>query len=234
MYDEDDLLPLSALQHLAFCERQCALIHLEGQWQENRLTAQGRQFHRKADETGTESRGDLRISRGLPLRSLRLGLVGKADVVEFHRVRKETSDPSAPAAKLPGVQGLWRPLPVEYKRGRPKPGSEDEVQLCAQALCLEEMFGADVPEGALFYGQPWKRFPVPLGPNLRDETEKLAERLHELMESKVTPPAVKMPRCRNCSLSEICLPRSTGLNSSASGYLEKLIDEALGQGGTDK
>ncbi len=231
MYDQDDLLPISALQHLAFCERQCALIHLEGQWMESRLTAEGRQLHRKADAPGTESRGNLRISRGLPLRSLRLGLVGKADVVEFHRVRSGSSAPDeqfTPAARLPGVAGLWRPLPVEYKRGHPKSGPEDEIQLCAQALCLEEMLGADVPEGALFYGQPWQRQSIAIGPELREETEKLVGRLHGMFDNKRTPAAVRMPKCRSCSLNEICLPQPAGRNARASGYLDRFIDEAFG------
>ena len=133
MYSEDDLLPISALQHLAFCERQWALIHLEGVWAENQLTAEGRVMHDRAHEPGTESRGDIRISRGLRLRSLRLGLSGIADVVEFHRCgRPDDVD----GVCLPGVSGSWAPFPVEYKRGRPKSGPFDEIQLCAQALCL--------------------------------------------------------------------------------------------------
>src|SRR5690348_6204744 len=140
MYSEEDLLPLSALQHLAFCERQWALIHLEGAWAENQLTAEGRVMHDRVHEPGIESRGDVKISRGLRLRSLRLGLCGIADVVEFHRrgrredatVANERVPPDA--VRLPSVPGLWTPFPVEYKRGRPKSGPFDEIQLCAQAL----------------------------------------------------------------------------------------------------
>lgn len=140
---EDDLLPLSGLQHLAFCERQWALIHIEQSWAENRLTAQGRVLHNRAHDGPPESRPGLRIARGLRLRSLRLGLSGQADVVEFY--------PAPDGIALPGETGLWRPFPVEYKRGRPKAGRCDEVQLCAQALCLEEMFARPIPSGALFY-----------------------------------------------------------------------------------
>src|SRR5579859_4686917 len=148
MYSEEDLLPISALQHLAFCERQWALIHLEGVWAENQLTAEGRVIHDRAHEPGTESRGDVRVSRGLRLRSLRLGLSGIADVVEFHRCgrRGDTSGKGlvASGVALPSVSGSWAPFPVEYKRGRPKSGPFDEIQLCAQALCLEEMLGVPV------------------------------------------------------------------------------------------
>jgi CRISPR-associated exonuclease Cas4 len=133
VFSEDELLPISALQHLAFCERQWALIHLEGAWAENQLTAEGRVMHDRAHEPGTESRGDIRISRGLRLRSLRLGLSGIADVVEFHRCGRPDD---ADGIRLLGVSGSWAPFPVEYKRGRPKSGPFDEIQLCAQALCL--------------------------------------------------------------------------------------------------
>lgn len=135
MFSEDTLLPISALQHLLFCERQCALIHIEGLWAENRLTVEGQHLHRKAHEGPDETRGDLRVVRGLALRSLRLGLIGKADVVEFQS--DERSD------------GPRRPFPVEYKRGKPKSHEADRVQLCAQALCLEEMLAVAVPEGAI-------------------------------------------------------------------------------------
>ncbi len=141
----DDLLPLSGLQHLVFCERQFALIHVEGLWAENTLTISGRQLHERADLPGQSLGAAVRVARALPLRSDRLGLAGKADVVEFHR----EADVDA------GI--LWRPFPVEYKRGRPKPGGADEVQLCAQAICLEEMLGLEVPRGALFYGSTRRR-----------------------------------------------------------------------------
>ena len=138
MFTEDDLLPISALQHLLFCERQCALIHVEGLWADNVLTVEGTHMHRRSDEGADEKRDGVRIVRALPLRSLRLGLAGRADVVEFHR-----GEPGA----------AWAPFPVEYKRGRAKRERCDQVQLCAQALCLEEMLGVEIPAGALFYGQ---------------------------------------------------------------------------------
>ena len=174
MYTEDDLLPLSALQHLIFCERQCALIHIEQAWAENLFTAEGRIMHERVHEEGRESRGDIRVEHGLSLRSLRLGLIGKADVVEFHRWKG----------------GSWLPFPVEYKRGKPKKDNSDRVQLCAQALCLEEMLNIAVPEGALFYGKNRRRAEVVFDIPLRKETEDAAIRLHELIASGRTPKPV--------------------------------------------
>lgn len=221
MYSEDDLLPLSGLQHLAFCERQWALIHLEGQWAENRLTAEGRRLHERVDEGGGERRGDLRIARGLPLRSLRLGLSGKADVVEFRRAPGD-----ADGARLPGVAGSWCPRPVEYKRGRPKRDRSDEIQLCAQALCLEEMLGAPVPEGSLFYGTTRRRLDVLLDAGLRLETEDLAARMHALRAAGRTPTARFEPKCERCSLLDLCVPRTTGGTKQVAGYLSRIAREA--------
>lgn len=222
MHTESDLLPLSALQHLVYCERQCALIHLEGVWVENRFTAEGGVLHARADERQTESRGDLRVARGLPLRSLRLGLSGRADTVELHR-----PEGSGGGAVLPGVPGRWRLYPVEYKRGRPKSLPCDEVQLCAQALCLEEMLETEVPEGALFYGRTRKRKSVPFTRELRHLTESSAARLHELLAEGVTPPPVNDARCERCSLAPACLPRAP--SRSARGYLQRTLTSALAE-----
>jgi len=210
MYSEDDLLPISALQHLAFCERQWALIHLEQQWAENRLTAEGCQLHERADEGHHQTKEGVRICRGLNLRSLRLGLTGKADVVEFH----------------PDTGGSPRPFPIEYKRGRPKPDHRDEVQLCAQALCLEEMLNVEVTNGALFYGQPRRRTAVAFDAELRGETERLAARLHELYAARITPKARYEKKCDSCSLYSICLPKTTGV-SSAQRYLKRAVAASL-------
>lgn len=206
LFSEDELLPLSALQHLMFCERQCALIHIEQLWSENRLTAEGRNLHARVHEADDESRGDLRIVRGLRLRSLRLGLVGQADVVEFHK------------------QGdAWLPFPVEYKRGKPKPEVCDEVQLCAQGLCLEEMLAAAIPEGAIFYGQPRRRHQVVLDTVLRAQTEAAARRLHELIDRGDTPSAVYEKKCESCSMLNLCMPRTAGQRKSAARYLREMI-----------
>jgi CRISPR-associated exonuclease Cas4 len=212
MYSEADLLPLSGLQHLVYCERQWALIHIEQQWAENRLTAEGRQMHDRAHEQHEEWREGIRISRGLAVRSLRLGLSGKVDVVEFH----------------PQVGGLSQPFPIEYKHGRPKPDRCDEVQLCAQTLCLQEMLGVEVPRGAIFYGQPRRRMEVIFDAALRSETEALAARLHSLYSARVTPPAVYSPKkCDRCSLLAICLPKSAGEGHSVRSYLRRSLKAAL-------
>jgi CRISPR-associated exonuclease Cas4 len=216
MYSEDDLLPISALQHLAFCERQWALIHLEQQWVENRLTAEGRQLHERADGGHNQTREGVRICRGLHLRSLRLGLTGKADVVEFH----------------PDGAGNMRPFPIEYKRGRPKPDRRDEVQLCAQALCLEEMLNVEIASGALFYGQPRRRTNVLFDASLRAETESLAARLHQLNTSRVTPKAKYEKKCDSCSLYSICLPRSSEARS-AQKYLKRAVAAAIADTGNE-
>ena len=212
MYSEDDLLPLSALQHLLFCERQCAFIHVEQAWVENRFTAEGRIMHERVHEADKKSRGDVRIEYSMPMRSLRLGVVGKADVVEFHRDTGHSED-------------LWRPFPVEYKRGKPKKGNYDKVQLCAQALCLEEMLNIDVPEGALFYGKTRRRQDVIIDNDLRKETEDAAKRLHELFNSGRTPGPVYRKKCDSCSFISLCLPKTFEKKSSVSSYLANAAKE---------
>lgn len=210
-YSEDQLLPLSALQHLLFCERQCAMIHIEQAWDENRLTVQGRLLHERVHDGDDETRHDVRIVRGLRLRSLRLGLVGVADVVEFH-------SPSSPNLKSQRI-----PFPVEYKRGKAKANRCDEVQLCAQAMCLEEMLGTEVPAGAIFYGAPRRRMQVPLDGHLRLVVGQAAERLHRLIAAGLTPPAVYEKKCESCSLLHLCLPETAGRGKSATRYLSQII-----------
>lgn len=222
MFQEDDLLPISALQHLIFCERQCALIHIEGVWAENELTVRGSLLHEKVDSgEPPESRRDLRIVRGLPLRSFRLGLTGKADVVEFHRVSPD-GDLSGASVELEGLKDRWRPFPVEYKRGKPKRNACDEVQLCAQALSIEEMLSVRIPGGALFYGKTRRRLDVSFDTSLRSLTERAARRLHELFDSGTTPPAILEPKCENCSLKNHCLPAASNTVRSASKYLNQI------------
>lgn len=211
MFSEDQLLPLSALQHLLFCERQCALIHVEQAWEENRLTVEGRNLHERVHAQDGETRPGVRIARGLRLRSLRLGLAGIADVVEFHHEART-------AAKGPG-----QPFPVEYKRGKPKPDESDKVQLCAQALCLEEMLECTIPRGALFYGTTRRRLEVEFDAPLRDLTARTAVRLHSLVEGGGTPPAVYGPKCETCSLLHLCLPRPRRNEGAVKRYLERMI-----------
>ena len=345
-FSEDDLLPLSAPADLVFCERRAALHHLEGIWTDNVFTVEGTFMHQRVhSEEPLESRGDLRIARGLRLRSLRLGLSGIADVVEFHRVggheplgtgdqnasgiplldkegargwltrapdsapttptpfsaeersrsqreefradphsqaespatlpsesldsrhsresgnpfcsggvdsclrggdehstlisgaRPQTDDnlrmpsPGArqgsalpPGVPLPGARGLWQPFPVEYKRGRLRREEGYEVQLCAQALCLEEMLTVAVPVGAVFYGQPRKRLEVVFGEELRRETGTAAARLHELIRARNTPPARYEKKCESCSLLTLCMPKTTGGRKSVDRYLAGMLE----------
>jgi CRISPR-associated exonuclease Cas4 len=216
-FSEDDLLPLSALQHLLFCERQCALIHVERVWVDNPLTVEGSHLHQRVDAGEPESRGEVRTARALPLQNLRLGLSGKADAVELHRLPANGEG----GAVLPGASGRWRPFPVEYKRGKPKSHRADEVQLCAQALCLEEMLGTEVPAGALFYGQTRRRLEVAFDPALRRLTEESAARLHEIFTSGLTPRAIREPKCDQCSLLGVCLPDAPA--TSARRYLANVL-----------
>jgi CRISPR-associated exonuclease Cas4 len=184
---EDGLVPLSALQHWLFCPRQCALIHVEGLWAENAATAEGRVLHEKVDAGGFETRPGVRVARGLQLRSLALGVAGRADVVELR------GDPPTP-------------FPVEYKRGKPKAHRADEVQLCAQAICLEEMLDVPVPEGALFYGLKRRRTSVAFDAELRALTARVAAAVRADFAARRTPLPVRVPGCRACSLEDACRP----------------------------
>lgn len=211
-FDEDALLPISALQHLLFCERQCALIHVEGLWAENRLTVEGKHLHERADSGVTEIRDGVRTARSLSIRSLRLGLTGRADVVELYVERDGA---------------VRRAVPVEYKRGRPKGDDSDRVQLCAQAICLEEMLGVPVPDGALYYGQTRRRTQVVFDAALRDTTARAAARLHGMVRSGETPPAVRAPKCDGCSLIDLCLPAPATGRRSARRYAEGALAASL-------
>lgn len=223
---ESELLPLSALQHLEFCPRQCALIHLEQAWEENALTAEGRILHEKTDAAKPEWRGGVRIARSLRIRSLRLGLAGVADVVEFHPLSPLDSDKSQ-GIRLPGMQGRWLPFPVEYKRGKPKKNDADRVQLCAQALCLQEMLSIPVPGGALFYGETRRRLDVAFDESLRQKTEALTADLHALLQIGKTPSATYEAKCDRCSLLEICMPKLPGRTSPVNRFVSKNIRAAM-------
>jgi CRISPR-associated exonuclease Cas4 len=211
IYAETDLIQLSALQHYLFCPRQCALIHVEQIWEESGLTAEGRLLHERVDEGGAEKRRDVKRVFGLPIRCLRLGIVGKADVVEFHRQ----------------TDGRWLPYPVEHKRGRRKKEDWDRVQLCAQALCLEEMLGVSVPEGALFYGKEQRREVVEIGDALRRETEEVAAAVYRMLMEARTPAPKYAPKCDSCSLVDVCLPRNLGGGRAGrvARYLKKALEE---------
>ncbi|HYO10913.1 MAG TPA: CRISPR-associated protein Cas4 [Tepidisphaeraceae bacterium] len=278
MFDESDLLPISALQHLLYCPRQCALIHVERLWAENRLTVEGRQLHAKAHQPRGDRRGGVRTVRGLALRSLSLGLFGVADVVEFH-----DPPPGGDAAaagrgargggagggegagdgggEMAGTgQGVGADagggemagagqgdgadaggrgggalaaaaklvLPIEYKRGLPKKHDADRVQLCAQALCLEEMLGVRIERGLLFYGKTRRREQVALTPALRELTARTAARLHETLASGRTPAAqYEKSKCDRCSLKSLCLPETLLGSERASRYLGRMLTAVL-------
>ena len=197
LFTEDQLLPISALQHLIFCERQCALIHLERLWAENHFTVEGNQLHQRAHGEGDEKgrpriENGIRVERGIFVRSSELGIWGQTDVVEFH-------PPKSPADS-------GNVIPIEYKRGKPKKNDSDRVQICAQALCLEERLGVAIPKGYLFYGKRKRRTDVEFTDGLRDLTLTTIRRLHEMIASRVTPTAVRQPKCESCSLIELCMP----------------------------
>lgn len=224
MYTEDDLLPLSGLSQLAFCERRWALIHVERQWEENVFTAQGEVLHEKAHSGGIESRPGVLIRRTLPLRSLCLGLSGQADIVEFL-----PCEAGEPGIRMPRRKGLWRPYPVEYKRSRDRHGGMSyQLQLCAQALCLEEMLKTPVPCGAIFDGRARRRVELGLDGSLRELVEQTAARMHELHRLTLTPPPEHTRKCGSCSLKSACLPE-TSAAAQASVYLHRSVLSCLRQ-----
>lgn len=226
MYTEDDLLPISGLQHLLFCPRRAALVYLEGVWDNNKFTAVGNLVHERVHSSESESRGNVKITRGLLMRSMRLGLTGKADVVEFHRTaplsRDEFDHTGAGALSLPqdGEKAFWQPFPVEYKSGYLRHEEGYEVQLCAQALCLEEMLGISVPRGAIFYSRTGRRLDVTFDGTIRSGTEEAARSFHELINSGVTPKASYHKKCEKCSLVEHCLPKVTGESRTVTRYVD--------------
>jgi CRISPR-associated exonuclease Cas4 len=201
---EDGLIPLSALQHHLFCPRQCALIHVEQLWAEDGATAEGRILHERVDAAHGETRPDVRVARGIALRSLALGVSGRADVVEF-------------------IGRPPRPFPVEYKRGKPKPHRADEVQLCAQAICLEEMLAVTVPNGALFYGKTRRRTSVAFDAGLRALTARIAAEARANIQAGHTPPPIPMPACRVCSMQDMCQPTRLADPPPVSAWLRDQI-----------
>ena len=224
VFTEEDFLPLSALADLVYCERRAALHHLEFIWNDNLFTVEGTNLHEKVHgEDTTEVRDDIRIARGLRLRSLRLGLSGKTDVVEFHRVHDDGL-----GIHLIDAPGIWLPMPVEYKRGFLRKEEGYEVQLCAQALCLEEMLDVLIPAGAIYFGKTRRRLDIVFNEDLRQETRNAAAHLHELLNEGITPNAVAGPKCKRCSLLDLCLPAATGGRQSARKYLMKGMAEAIG------
>ena len=218
MYSESDMLMISGLQHLQFCPRQWGLIHLEQLWAENVLTVEGNIMHERVHSDESESRGDIIIARGLRICSHVYGITGQSDVVEFHRIENL---PLEDTVKLNGKNGLWKPYPIEYKRGKPKINQCDEVQLCAQAFCIEEMLKVNISKGAFFYGQPRRRHEVNIDSTLRAETAELITNMHELYNKRITPTASYSKKCNKCSMYELCQPKITGINKKVLQYIQQ-------------
>lgn len=211
-YAEDNYLQLSGIQHFAFCPRQWALIHIEDRWVENYLTASGRVLHNKVhNDTVLEKRGGLLIARGLKVSSRQLGISGECDVVEFHRTAK--------GFMLKGCQGHYIAYPVEYKRGVCKVNDCDRLQLCAQAMCLEEMLNDNIPEGSLYYGKSRRREVVTLTVELREKVKSMVQRMHELTSREHTPQAIWSNKCNTCSLKDECVATITRRKKSIEKYL---------------
>ncbi len=218
-YTSDELLPLSGIQHFLFCRRQWALIHVERQWQDNVLTAEGKLLHQRVDDPFlTETRNGVITARSVPVASYRLGLTGICDVVEFTL--------SSEGVSLPGKNGLYQPAPVEYKRGKPKPDACDNAQLCAQAICLEEMLSVAIPAGFLYYGEIRHRIEVELNGELRRLVEEMADEMHAYFQRGYTPRVRPFKGCRSCSLAEVCLPELQEDSVSASKYIQQHIDDS--------
>lgn len=214
MYEEEEFLSLSGLQHFAFCRRQWALIHIEQAWQENLLTVQGQFLHEKAHEAASEKRGAVIITRSMQVFSRELGIRGVCDIVELHR------DDNGVA--IHGRDGKYRPIPIEYKRGKPKEGEEDVLQPCAQAMCLEEMLVCEIPQGCLFYGETRRRLPIVFDEMLRKRVRGNLEEMHGYYRRGYTPRVRPSKACKACSLADLCLPR-LGKIHSASDYLRSAL-----------
>jgi CRISPR-associated exonuclease Cas4 len=218
MYKEDEYISLSGIQHFSFCRRQWALIHIEQQWEENLRTVEGNLLHKNAHDKGfTEKRGDIIISRGMPVHSRVLGISGECDVVEFHR----KDDEGIPLFER---EGRYIPIPVEYKHGEPKKDDTDILQLMAQAICLEEMLCCEIKLGYMYYEEIRHRVPVEFSDELREKTRKLFEEMHQMYNRRHTPKVKRTKACNACSLKELCLP-VLNKNRSVKEYISSKIEE---------
>ena len=229
-YTSEELLPLSGIQHFLFCRRQWALIHIEQQWKDNFLTVEGKIMHKRVDDPYfTETRKGIITARAVPVASYRLGLSGICDVVEF------TLLPPSPAGrgaggegdgvKLPNKEGLYLAAPVEYKRGKEKHDHSDETQLCAQAMCLEEMLSVSIPNGYLYYGETRHRVEIELTATLRSLVKDMSDEMHNYFSRGYTPKVKTHKGCRSCSLADICLPVLNEKVITASKYIKENIEE---------
>lgn len=220
MYTDDDLILISGLQHITFCERQWMLIHVEQLWADNILTSEGEHLHANVHQVGRDSRGEIKLATGLHLHSLKLGLYGVADMVEFHRDDEN-------GVIIPGFKDKtkkWLPYPIEYKRGSKRWDAADEIQMCAQAICLEEMLNCIIPEGALYYGEPKRRTKIELTDALRRMVAEKCKRAR-LLASGTTSPVYKTGKqCKSCSMLEYCMPKHTHFADRSQRYLESIFN----------
>ena len=217
MYNEDEFLQLSGIQHFAFCRRQWALIHIEMQWKENLRTVEGQILHENAHNPEmNEKRGNVIVVRAMPVHSRKMGVSGECDVVEFHKSDK--------GAHINGREGVYMPVPVEYKRGEPKSDNIDILQLAAQALCLEEMFCTDINYGYIYYGETRHRLKVDFDDEIRNEVVRLLEEMHLYYRRGYTPKVKISKKCNACSLKDLCVP-VLNKNKSVAEYIDKFISE---------
>jgi CRISPR-associated exonuclease Cas4 len=222
MFNEDQLIPISTLAHAVFCWRRVSLIYIEQLWQENVATLEGSQLHEKVHQEGSvETRGNLRLIRGLRLRSFTYGITGKADMVEFHRI----DDPAGEGYRFANSPYLWQPFPVEYKRGKLRNEQGYIMQLCAQAFCLEEMLQTRIDSGAIFFGKTNRRLDIVFDTVLRKQTAEIIRQLHELFISQKTPEAKYQKKCRSCSLLDLCMPKSMKSHHRASWYIDQVFQD---------
>ena len=217
MFNEENSIQISGLQHLTFCKRQWGLIHIDQEWVENQFTAEGRNLHERVDEGYQEFRKGLRQYSGLYVKNLKLGIYGRTDLVEAI----QTDGPTRSIDML-GLSGKWQLYPVEFKRGKPKNHEADYIQLCAQAMCLEEMTNTEVPIGAVFYCQIHKRVEVNFDSAIREKTVALIRLSHELLEKGIVPAPEYAQHCRSCSLYEICMPKKLD-KKRLSDYKQELL-----------
>ncbi len=220
MYEEDDMLMLSGIQHFMFCPRQWALIHIEQQWAENRLTVEGQLLHSHVDNPFLRQKnGECITLRSVSIASKLLGLYGVTDAIEL-----KPADCSENAITHPNYSGYWLPFPVEYKRGHKKPDERDEVQVAAQAMCLEEMYSVHISEGYIYYGETRHRETVVLNDRLRTLVHNLTAEMHRIYQIGELPKAILKSHCKSCSLYGICMPKLTNI-SSVSHYLNSNLYE---------
>ena len=217
MYNEEDFLQLSGIQHFVFCRRQWALAYIEMQWEENVRTFEGRQLHKKAHDVSLkEKRGDVIIERAMPIHSRELGISGECDVVEFYE--------SPNGVKLSGHTGKYIAIPIEYKHGRPKTNEADILQLTAQAICIEEMLCCDIPYGYIYYGETRHRTKVEFTDEIREKVRKMFAEMHKYYEQCYTPKVKISKKCNACSLKDLCVP-VLNKNKSVAEYIDKFISE---------